>query len=69
MKLVNAEQVIIQENTIIPFSLRPQYPDFRFQCPNCGSLEVLVDWKSSNIPLKGKCLDCTKSWLEGVRIA
>ncbi len=64
MKLVNVEQVILQENVNNPFSSRPNYPDFRFQCPSCGSLEVLVTWKNENTPLKGKCLDCTKNWFE-----
>ena len=64
MKLVNVEQVILQKKSINPFSSRPKYPDFRFQCPSCGSLEVFVTWKNENIPLKGKCLDCTKNWFE-----
>jgi len=64
MKLVNVEQVILQENVNNPFSSRPNYPDFRFQCPSCGSLEVFVTWKNENTPLKGKCLDCTKNWFE-----
>ena len=67
MKSVNVEQVVLQENTINPFSSRPSYPDFRFQCSNCGSLEVLVAWENENIPLKAKCLDCTKNWFEGVK--
>ncbi len=64
MKPVNAEQVVIQENTITPFSSRPKYPDFRFQCPSCGSLEVFVAMENENTSLKGKCLDCTKNWFE-----
>ncbi len=67
MKSVSAEQVILQEIIINPFSFRQKYPDFRFQCPSFGSLEVIVAWESANIPLKGKCLDCTKNWFEGVR--
>ncbi len=63
MKPVNAEQVVLQENIINPFSSRPKYPDFRFQCPSCGSLEVFVAMENE-ITLKGKCLDCTKNWFE-----
>jgi len=63
MKPVNAEQVVLQENTIDPFSSRPKYPDFRFQCPSCGSLEVFVAMENET-SLKGKCLDCTKNWFE-----
>ncbi len=64
MKSVNAEQVVLQENTINPFSSRPMYPDFRFQCPSCGSLEVIVAMENETTSLKGKCLDCTKNWFE-----
>jgi len=67
MKIINPEQVVIQENTGNPFSPRPKYPDFRFQCPSCGSREVFVTWENENTPLQGKCLDCTKNWFEGVR--
>jgi len=68
MKSINVEQVVLQENTINPFSSRPKYPDFRFQCPSCGSLEVLVALENENTSLKCKCLDCTKNWFEGVKI-
>ncbi len=65
MKLVNVEQVVLQKNSINPFRSRPKYPDFRFQCPSCGSLEVFVTWENENTPLKVKCLDCTKNWNGG----
>ncbi len=67
MKSVNAEQVVLQENTINPFISRPKYPDFSYQCPSCGSLEVFVARENENTSLKGKCLDCTKNWFEVVR--
>ncbi|KAG2472090.1 MAG: hypothetical protein NPMRTH4_2260006 [Nitrosopumilales archaeon] len=61
MELVNSEKVILKETTVYPFIYR-QYPDFRFNCPNCGSLDVFVSLSSSIVPLKGKCLDCKKNW-------
>ncbi len=64
MKLVNVEQVILQKKSIIPFSSRPKYPDFRFQCTSCGSLKVSVIRNNENIPLKSKCLNCTKNWFD-----
>jgi len=67
MKSVNAEQVVLQENIINTFISRPKYPDFRFQCPSCGSLEVFVARDNENTSLKGRCLDCTKNWFERVR--
>ncbi len=36
--------------------ISPQYPDFRFSCPKCGSLEVFI--KKGNENLIMKCLDC-----------
>ncbi len=65
MKLVYVKQVVLQKNSINPFRSRPKYPDFRFQCPSCGSLEVFVTWENENTPLKVRCLDCTKNWNEG----
>ncbi len=67
MKLVNVEQVL-QKKSINPFSSRLKYPDFRFHCPSCGSLEVIITWENENTPLKGKCLDCTKNWNGGYLI-
>jgi transcription elongation factor Elf1 len=61
MELVNSEKVILKETNVYPFIYR-QYPDFRFNCPHCGSLDVLVSLSSSIVPLNGKCLDCKKNW-------
>ena len=44
------------------FILRGQkYPDLRFACPNCGALDVLIEWKYFDT-LKGHCLDCKIVW-------
>ena len=61
MKLVNVEQVVLQKKSINPFSSRPKYPDLRFQCPSCGSLEVFVAWENENTPLKGKGFNAQKN--------
>ncbi len=46
------------------FILRQQkYPDFRFTCPNCGTLDVLLELKHFD-KLKGHCLDCKMQWNE-----
>ena len=42
---------------------RQKYPDFRFTCPNCGTLDVLLEWKHFET-LKGHCLDCKIEWDE-----
>ncbi len=42
---------------------RQKYPDFRFTCPNCGTLDVLLELKHFDT-LKGHCLDCKTEWNE-----
>ena len=42
-----------------------KYPDFRFFCPECSSLEVFISWQA-NIP-KGHCIECNNDWSEGIR--
>ena len=42
---------------------RPSYPDFRFSCPNCGTLDVLVQNQSFDF-IQGNCLDCKTTWKE-----
>ena len=39
-----------------------KYPDLRFSCPSCGTLDVLIEWKIFDMPLKGHCLDCKEEW-------
>jgi ribosomal protein S27AE len=40
-----------------------EYPDFRFACPKCGTLDVLIDCNHFDT-LKGYCLDCKTEWIE-----
>ena len=40
---------------------RQKYPDLRFACPNCGTLDVLIEWVHF-VTLKGHCLDCKIDW-------
>jgi len=40
---------------------RQKYPDLRFACPNCGTLDVLLELKNFDT-LKGHCLDCKIDW-------
>ncbi len=42
---------------------RQKYPDFRFTCPNCGTLDVLLELKQFDT-LKGHCLECKIEWNE-----
>jgi len=43
---------------------RQKYPDFRFTCPNCGTLDVLLELQHFDA-LKGHCLECKIEWNEG----
>ena len=40
-----------------------KYPDFRFACPKCGTLDVLIESQCFD-SLKGYCLDCETEWNE-----
>jgi len=40
-----------------------KYPDFRFSCPECGTLDVLIETKNFNT-FEGHCLDCKTEWNE-----
>ena len=42
---------------------RQKYPDLRFSCPNCGTLDVLIEWHPQDY-LRGMCLDCHIDWNE-----
>ena len=42
---------------------RQKYPDLRFACPNCGTLDVLIEW-AHFATLKGHCLDCKIDWYQ-----
>ena len=40
------------------------YPDFRFSCQFCGSLDVMVRMDIFSNPSVTKCLDCGKNELD-----
>ncbi len=40
------------------------YPDFRFFCPYCGSLEIYFELNETyRFPI-GYCLDCNTEWFD-----
>lgn len=42
---------------------RPRYPDVRFACTHCGSLDVYFEIDTDSL-VKGRCLDCKNEWFE-----
>lgn len=42
------------------------YPDFRYFCPLCGSLDVCITSHKKSEKITVDCLDCKKVWIEGV---
>jgi hypothetical protein len=42
----------------------PPYPDYRFSCPLCGSLDVVITINEKIGALALDCLDCEKIWFE-----
>lgn len=39
-----------------------KYPDIRFYCPFCGSLDVYMNTNGTAQILSVCCLDCEKKW-------
>jgi len=73
VSLLQKPEIFFQNNIIFEkksdfgkngFILRRQkYPDFRFACPNCGTLDVLLELMHFDA-LKGHCLECKIEWNE-----
>jgi len=40
------------------------YPDYRFSCPQCSSLDVFITINEKVEALVVGCLDCDKIWFE-----
>lgn len=38
------------------------YPDIRFYCPFCGSLDVYLNKNEQSVIMSVCCLDCEKKW-------
>ena len=45
---------------------RHVYPDFRYSCPYCGTLDVLVKISTSRWAMEINCLDCKKVSIDPV---
>ena len=42
------------------------YPDFRYSCHYCGTLDVFIKVSKSRETIEIDCLDCKKVWLDNV---
>ncbi len=42
------------------------YPDFRYSCHYCGTLDVIIKKFESTKTIEIKCLDCKKVWVDNV---
>ena len=53
-----------EEKTTFPEILETnsKYPDIRFYCPFCGSLDVYLNTNETAKILSVCCLDCEKKW-------
>lgn len=40
------------------------YPNFRFFCPYCASLDVFITFDKSSNDFSVDCLDCKKRWID-----
>ena len=44
------------------------FPNLRFACPSCGTLDVFVSRKEDQQMLQVSCLDCKKTWSEKLNL-
>jgi hypothetical protein len=42
----------------------PPYPDYRYSCVYCGSLDVFITVNGDTKTIHISCLDCNKVWFE-----
>jgi len=42
----------------------PPYPDYRFSCVYCGSIDVFITLNGGTQIIDIDCLDCNKKWFE-----
>ena len=61
---INEEQITNFEEVLIKLTKRTPYPNFRFFCPYCASLDVFITIDKISNELSVDCLDCKKIWIE-----
>ena len=52
------------EKVLHNFINRTPYPNFRFFCPYCASLDVFITIKKASHDFTVDCLDCKQRWLD-----
>lgn len=52
------------EEVLHNFINRIPYPNFRFFCPYCASLDVFITVKKTSHDFTVDCLDCKQRWLD-----
>ena len=60
-KIIFEKKLEFGKNAFIVW--QKKYPDFRFSCPKCGTLDVLIESRYFD-SLKGHCLECKTEWNE-----
>lgn len=53
------------ETVLKQFLENTPYPDFRYFCPSCGSLDVCITINRESRQIIVDCLDCKKEWIRG----
>jgi len=57
-KPLSLEQTLLER-----FLKNIPYPDFRYFCPTCGSLDVCITIHKQTQKMIVDCLDCKKEWV------
>lgn len=52
------------ENIHTQITSKSPYPNFRYCCPFCGTLDVFIEIDEEIQMIRVHCLDCKKVWIE-----
>lgn len=67
LEKLNSREVLMNpswEKTTLEKLLRnTPYPDFRYFCPSCGSLDVCIAINRQTRKMVVDCIDCKKEWI------
>jgi len=61
---IKGKQLFYFEKVLTKLITRTPYPNFRFFCPYCASLDIFITMDKTCKHLTVECLDCKKSWID-----
>lgn len=61
---VKRKNLTSQESFFNKLITKVPYPNFRFFCPFCASVDVFITFDKPNNDFSVDCLDCKKRWID-----